>query len=86
MCNGQSANNTINVCNGGDCAATYAPTHAQLYPEQPLGWTENEGWFQSWNIEPLTNADGDNRTPQDMANVIAKVFEAIQKLLVIHSQ
>lgn len=45
MCNGQSANNTINTCNGNDCTA-YAYAHARAFPGQPLAWTENEGWFQ----------------------------------------
>jgi hypothetical protein len=42
---GYSAPQTINTCNGNDCAASYAPSHAQQYPNQPLAWTENEGWF-----------------------------------------
>jgi len=42
MCNGDSANNTINTCNGNDCT-TYAEKHGKIYPGQPLVWTENEG-------------------------------------------
>ena len=48
MCNGESANNTINTCNGNDCYKSYLPTHASKYPGQPLGWTEDEGWYQFW--------------------------------------
>ena len=38
MCNGKSANNTINVCNGNNCY-DYAKSHGEKYPGQPLGWT-----------------------------------------------
>ena len=47
MCNGLSANNTINVCNANNCY-DYAMNHVIEYPEQPLGWTEDEGWFQTY--------------------------------------
>ncbi len=39
---------------------------------QPLAWTENEGWFEEWNS--ASDQGWDDRTPEDMANVIAKVF------------
>ena len=71
MCNGFSAPNTINTFNGND-GALYAERHSETYPGQPLAWTENEGWFQEWDREPLTGRD--NRTPQDMAYVIMKWF------------
>ena len=72
MCNGESANNTINSCNGNDCAS-YAEEHDHKFPGQPLVWTENEGWFEEWDKAPnLTNAD--NRTPQDVAYVVLKWF------------
>ena len=70
VCLGYSAPQTINTCNGNDCAASYAPSHAQSYPGQPLGWTENEGWFEQWSSE--SDQLWDDRTPEDMANVIAK--------------
>ncbi len=70
MCNGYSANNTINTYNGND-GALYAEGHAQKYPNQPLAWTENEGWFQSW--DKLPGAHG-NRTAEDMASVVMKWF------------
>ena len=70
MCNGMSAPQTINACNGNDCADSYAPSHAALYPGQPLMWTENEGWFEQWN-SPSDQPSFDDRTPADMANSIA---------------
>ena len=72
MCNGDNANNTINTYNGDDGAKDYAEWHEQTLPQHPLGWTENEGWLQEWGTEPHTTWD--DRTPQDMANVIAKWF------------
>ena len=38
MCNGLSANNTINTCNGNQCYNSYVPTHSSKYPGQPLAW------------------------------------------------
>jgi len=70
MCNGLSANNTINMCNGIDCQK-YAEIHPERYPGQPMGWTENEGWFQAWSVSTDGWAD---RTPQDMAYVILAWF------------
>ena len=71
MCNGESADNTINTCNGNDCEE-YAERHAAEYPGQPLAWTENEGWFQEWDKQPLTSHD--NRSAAEMAYVIMKWF------------
>ena len=71
MCNGFSAANTINTFNGND-GSVYAEAHSKSYPGQPLVWTEDEGWFQEWDREPLTGRD--NRTPQDMAYVVMKWF------------
>ena len=72
MCNGKSANNTVNTCNGNDCA-NYAEKHAHMFPGQPLAWTEDEGWFEEWDKTPNAT-DYDNRTPQDMAAAILKWF------------
>ena len=69
MCNGDSASNTINTCNGNDCA-DYAEQHGTKYPGQPLGWTENEGWYQTWTTQP--NTDHDNRPASEMAYVVMK--------------
>lgn len=71
MCNGYSASNTINTFNGND-GTEYAESHAAAYPGQPLAWTENEGWFQEWDKQPLFGRD--DRTPQDMAYVVMKWF------------
>eukprot|EP01084_Bolivina_argentea_P195532 335405_1 len=50
MCNGQSANDTINTCNANNCY-DYALQHEinPNFENYPLAWTENEGWFQSWD-------------------------------------
>lgn len=72
MCNGQSANNTINTCNGNDCTA-YAYAHVLAFPGQPLAWTENEGWFQEWDRQPMLPSY-DDRTPEDVSFVIARWF------------
>lgn len=51
MCNGNSADNTINTCNGGDCT-NFIEQHGQNHRvliDQPALWTENwMGWFASW--------------------------------------
>ena len=70
MCNGFSANDTINTCNGNDCQ-NYANTHSQNYPGQPMGWTEDKGWFQDWST---LNQGWANRTPEDMAFAILAWF------------
>jgi len=76
MCNGQSANNTINTCNGNDCAG-FLSTHGQsgrILLDQPALWTENEMWFQSWGdrAQPLT--EGSNRTSEDVAFTVARWY------------
>jgi beta-galactosidase GanA len=50
MCNGASASNTVNTCNGNSCGTDggYADTHAMLFPGQPLAWTEDWSWFTTW--------------------------------------
>ena len=49
MCNGESANSTIETCNACDCLTDgWIDRHRQQYPDQPLLFTENEGWFQQW--------------------------------------
>ena len=75
-CNGESANDTINTCNGNDCYSSYLPSHSTTYPGQPLGWTENEGWFQYWDPSSSQEYDANitgwaNRSPEDMAYVLA---------------
>ena len=54
MCNGETANNTINTCNGKDCVS-YLEKHGQsgrILIDQPALWTENEGGFQAWGGAP----------------------------------
>ena len=83
MCNGYSANGTINSCNGNDCVA-FLDEHGQsgdILITAPGLWTENEAWFQQWGqgysyngtIIPFPN-DPPSRTPESMANVIIKFF------------
>ena len=72
MCNGLSANNTINTCNGNDCQE-FAQNHLKRFPGQPLAWMENEGWFQKWSMSQKAWFDSD-RTPEDVAYVILAWF------------
>lgn len=54
MCNGETANNTINTCNGNDCS-NFLENHGQsgrILVDQPALWTENEGGFQTWGGAP----------------------------------
>eukprot|EP01084_Bolivina_argentea_P198646 340099_1 len=76
MCNGMSASDTINTCNGNNCYG-YAQNHGKNFPQQPLGWTENEGWFNDWTraYNPDT-PNWANRSPQDMAYSVAIWFAA----------
>lgn len=51
MCNGNSANNTVNTCNGDNCP-NFLESNGQngrVLIDQPALWTENwMGWFDSW--------------------------------------
>ena len=71
MCNGLSANNTINTCNGYNCQ-DYARSHSVKYPGQPLAWTENEGWFQQWS-QPALSSHTD-RPPEDISYAVLAWF------------
>ena len=54
MCNGETANSTINTCNGNDCS-DFLEKHGQsgrILVDQPALWTENEGGFQVWGGAP----------------------------------
>ena len=54
MCNGETANSTINTCTGNDCS-DFLETHGQsgrILVDQPALWTENEGGFQVWGGAP----------------------------------
>ena len=49
MCNGKSANSTIETCNSCNFLTdNWMDEHRKNYPDQPLLYTENEGWFQQW--------------------------------------
>ena len=51
MCNGASANNTINTCNSGDCTSFIEANgqNGRVLIDQPALWTENwMGWFANW--------------------------------------
>lgn len=51
MCNGMSANNTINTCNSCNCVLNgWVKNHRKVYPNQPLMWTEISGRFQVWGL------------------------------------
>lgn len=50
MCNGATANNTINSFNGND-GTNYITNHGQtgrILVDQPAVWTENESAFTQW--------------------------------------
>ena len=54
MCNGETATNAINTCNGNDCSG-FLEQHGQngrVLVDQPALWTENEGGFQTWGGAP----------------------------------
>lgn len=61
MCNGASANNTINTCNGyGEDCIGFIEKHGQsgrILIDQPALWTENEGGFQLWGDSPHDPTD-----------------------------
>jgi len=62
MCNGKSANNTINAINS--CYPVEegkVDNHYKNYPTQPFLFTENEGWFQEWSLVR------GYRSPQELA-------------------
>jgi hypothetical protein len=49
MCNGRSANSTIETCNSCNCFEDgWMDRHRTEHPDQPMLFTENEGWFQGW--------------------------------------
>ena len=56
MCDGASAPSTVNTGNGNACAKDggYADTHALLFPGQPLSWTEDWSWFNTWGGTSIT--------------------------------
>ena len=75
MCNGLSAWNTINTCNGADCRNhTYTLNRQKRWwfqDKPPLAWTEDQGWYQDWG---MSDNSWSYRTPQEMAYVILAWF------------
>jgi hypothetical protein len=54
MCNGETANSTINTCNDNDCS-DWLEGHGdsgRILIDQPGLWKENEGDFQTWGGAP----------------------------------
>ena len=71
MCNGRSANSTIETCNSCNCFDDgWMNKHHTQYPDQPMMFTENEGWFQQWG-----QAVG-IRTTSDLAYSVGEWFAA----------
>jgi hypothetical protein len=69
MCNGEAAKSTIETCNSCNCLDDgWIDKHRQNYPDQPLLFTENEGWFQQWG-----EATGIRKT-SDIAYSVAEWF------------
>ncbi|KAK8795542.1 hypothetical protein WA158_000199 [Blastocystis sp. Blastoise] len=80
MCNGDTAGEAINACNGNNCD-TYLESGGQsgrILVDQPGVWTENEGWFETWGMDN-SNKEGyygwDSRTPEDYSYAIMKWFD-----------
>jgi hypothetical protein len=69
MCNGRSANSTIETCNGCNCFdGGWMDRHRHTHPNQPLMFTENWGTFQLWG-----QASG-VRSFEDLSYSIAEWF------------
>lgn len=73
MCNGDTANNTINTCNGHLCPTSYLESHGQtgrILVDQPAIWTEDEEGFTSWGDSPTT----ESQHPAGLAYGLARWF------------
>ncbi|CAF0982021.1 unnamed protein product [Didymodactylos carnosus] len=71
MCNGHSANNTIETCNSCNCVDDgWTDNHLKQFPQQPFMFTENEGWFQQWGEAVAI------RATEDLAYSAAEWFAA----------
>lgn len=73
MCNGLTAPNAINTCNGygrTGCSTTWLESHGQsgrIQVDQPALWTEDEQGFQIWGEEASSPSDYFwGRTARDM--------------------
>lgn len=81
MCNGLTAPNTINTCNGyggAGCSTTWLESNGQtgrIQVDQPALWTEAEGGFQIWGETASNPTDYFwGRTARDMARDGLKWF------------
>ena len=71
MCNGMSAKNTIGACNDFDCV-NFAHDRRSKHPNEPLLWTENEGWFQKW--DGPRNYTKEDRSAEEISYAITRWF------------
>ena len=77
MCNGQSAENTVNTCNALDCTSFLESNgqNGKVLITQPPAWTEVELGYQVWSgspAQPLSYFYG--RAPEDVAYSLARWF------------
>jgi beta-galactosidase len=69
MCNGRTAISTIETCNSCNCFDDgWMDQHVEHFPDKPMLFTENEGWFQSWGNAPAI------RDPSDLGYSVAEWF------------
>jgi hypothetical protein len=69
MCNGASANSTIETCNSCNCLDDgWIDNHLKNDPDKPMIFTENEGWFQVWGLPTSI------RKTSDVAYSVAEWF------------
>ena len=74
MCNGLSAKNTIKTYNGiNGMKYTSSHTKNSRFSSQPLVWTENQGWYQTWHMNEEIYA-WSHRRPEVMAYVVLTWF------------
>ncbi|TDH69273.1 hypothetical protein CCR75_002881 [Bremia lactucae] len=73
MCYANAAENTILSCNDNDCV-DFAVKLVKERPSDPLVWTEDEGWFQTWQKDKLRPLPNDERSPKDVAYAVARWF------------
>ncbi|KAL7693572.1 putative target SNARE coiled-coil domain, glycoside hydrolase, family 35, syntaxin [Plasmopara halstedii] len=73
MCHANAAENTILSCNDNDCVE-FAVNNVKNRPSDPLVWTEDEGWFQTWQKDKERPLPNDQRSPEDVAYAVARWF------------
>ena len=70
---GNSADNTINTCNGGDCTKFIESNgqNGRVLIDQPALWTENwMGWFDSWGGAPAGDWPSFEATAQSSSKAL----------------